>query len=108
MNTAVVLTCRCRGGPGAARAAPRAGRHEAGKITRSLVAVPLDGSAAEEPAAIRELVSGPDFFAFPTLSPDGSRLAWICWNHPRMPWDGTELRVAQISDGVLGRGRLVK
>ena len=83
-------------------------QHDGGKITRSLVAVPLDGSAAEDPAAIRELVSGPDFFAFPTLSPDGSRLAWICWNHPRMPWDGTELRVAQISDGVLGRGRLVK
>ncbi len=83
-------------------------RHEGGKITRSLVAVPLDGSAAEDPVAIRELVSGPNFFAFPTLSPDGSRLAWICWNHPRMPWDGTELRVAQISDGVLGRGRLVK
>ena len=83
-------------------------RHDGGTITRSLVAVPLDGSAADDPAAIRELVSGPDFFAFPTLSPDGSRLAWICWNHPRMPWDGTELRVAQISDGVLGRGRLVK
>jgi dipeptidyl aminopeptidase/acylaminoacyl peptidase len=83
-------------------------RHEGGKITRSLVAVPLDGSAAEDPAAIRELVGGSDFFAFPTLSPDGSRLAWICWNHPRMPWDGTELRVAQISEGVLGRGRLVK
>ncbi|PZS37259.1 MAG: S9 family peptidase, partial [Pseudonocardiales bacterium] len=83
-------------------------RHEGGKITRSLVAVPLDGSAAKDPAAIRELVSGPDFFAFPTLSPDGSRLAWICWNHPRMPWDGTELRVAQIAEGVLGRGRLVK
>ena len=83
-------------------------RHEGGKITRSLVAVPLDGSAAEDPAAIRELVSGSDFFAFPTLSPDGSRLAWICWNHPRMPWDGTELRVAQISEGGLGRGRLVK
>ena len=83
-------------------------RHELAKITRSLVAVPLNGNAAEDPAAIRELVSGSDFFAFPTLSPDGSRLAWICWNHPRMPWDGTELRVAQISEGVLGRGRLVK
>ncbi|HUY47021.1 MAG TPA: prolyl oligopeptidase family serine peptidase [Streptosporangiaceae bacterium] len=83
-------------------------RHEAGKISRGIVAIPLDGTAAEEPGAIRELVSGADFFAFPTLSPDGSRLAWICWNHPRMPWDGTELRVAQISDGVLGRGRLVK
>ena len=58
--------------------------------------------------AIRELVTGADFFAFPTLSPDGSRLAWICWNHPRMPWDGTELRVGRITDGVPGPGRLVK
>ncbi len=83
-------------------------RHEDGKITRSIVAVPLDGSAADDPGAIRELVTGADFFAFPTLSPDGSRLAWICWNHPRMPWDGTELRVGQITDGVPGPGRLVK
>ena len=83
-------------------------RHDGGKVSRGIVAVPLDGSAAEDPAAIRELVSGSDFFAFPTPSPDGSRLAWICWNHPRMPWDGTELRVAQISDGVPSRGRLVK
>ena len=79
-------------------------RHEGGKITRSLVAVPLDGSAAENPEAIRELVSGPDFFAFPTLSPDGSSLAWICWNHPRMPWDGTELRVARFLAGYWGAG----
>ncbi len=83
-------------------------RHEAGKISRSIVAIPLDGRAANDPGAIRELVTGPDFFAFPTLSPDGSRLAWICWNHPRMPWDGTELRVGQITDGVPGPGRLVK
>jgi dipeptidyl aminopeptidase/acylaminoacyl peptidase len=83
-------------------------RHEDGKITRAIVAIPLDGSAANDPGAIRQLVTGADFFAFPTLSPDGSRLAWICWNHPRMPWDGTELRVGQIADGVPGIGRLVK
>jgi dipeptidyl aminopeptidase/acylaminoacyl peptidase len=83
-------------------------RHQGGKIARAIVAVPLDGSAADDPGAIRELVTGPDFFAFPTLSPDGSRLAWVCWNHPRMPWDGTELRVGPISDGTVGRGRLVK
>jgi len=83
-------------------------RHQGGKIARAIVAVPLDGSAADHPGAIRELVTGPDFFAFPTLSPDGSRLAWVCWNHPRMPWDGTELRVGPISDGTVGRGRLVK
>jgi dipeptidyl aminopeptidase/acylaminoacyl peptidase len=83
-------------------------RHSDGKVTRAIVAVPLDGSAAEDPAAVRELVTGADFFAFPTPSPDGRRLAWISWNHPRMPWDGTELRAAVIEDGVPGPGRLVK
>ncbi|HUL24189.1 MAG TPA: prolyl oligopeptidase family serine peptidase [Streptosporangiaceae bacterium] len=83
-------------------------RHHDGKVTRAIVAIPLDGSAAGRPDAVRELVSGSDFYAFPTPSPDGKRLAWICWNHPRMPWDGTELRVAPIEDGMPGRGRLVK
>jgi len=83
-------------------------RHQAEKVTRAIVAVPLDGSAAEQPGAIRELVSGADFYAFPTLSPDGRRLAWISWNHPRMPWDGTELRVASVDNGVPGKGWLVK
>ena len=83
-------------------------RHAGGKITRSIVAVPLDGSAASKPDAIRQLAAGSDFFAFPTPSPDGSRLAWISWNHPHMPWDGTELRVAAIENGVPGTGRLVK
>ena len=76
-----------------------AGLDGAGRITRAIVAVPLDGSAADDPAAIRVLVSGSDFYAYPTPSPDGTRLAWICWDHPRMPWDGTELRVAALDDG---------
>ena len=63
------------------------------------MAVPLDGSGADAPGAIRILVSGSDFYAFPAPSPDGTRLAWICWDHPRMPWDGTELRVAAL-DGA--------
>jgi dipeptidyl aminopeptidase/acylaminoacyl peptidase len=88
-----------------------------GKVTRAIVAVPLDGSAADRPDAIRQLVTGSDFFAFPTPSPDGQRLAWISWNHPHMPWDGTELRVAPVAKGgeggeggkhVVGPGRLVK
>ena len=83
-------------------------QHSGGKVSRAIVAVPLDGSAAANPDAVRELVTGSDFLAFPTPSPDGRRLAWICWNHPHMPWDGTELRVAMIEDGVPGRGRLVK
>jgi dipeptidyl aminopeptidase/acylaminoacyl peptidase len=83
-------------------------RHASGKVTRAIVAVPLDGSAGDDPAAIRELVTGWDFFACPAPSPDGERLAWICWNHPLMPWDGTQLRVAKISDGTAGESRLIK
>jgi dipeptidyl aminopeptidase/acylaminoacyl peptidase len=73
-------------------------RHAGRRITRAIVAVPLDGSAADDASAVRVLVSGSDFYAFPTPSPDGSVLAWICWDHPRMPWDGTELRVAAVGE----------
>ncbi|HEX9031375.1 MAG TPA: prolyl oligopeptidase family serine peptidase [Streptosporangiaceae bacterium] len=83
-------------------------RHQRGKVTRAIVAVPLDGSAATDATAVRVLVTGFDFFAYPTPSPDGSALAWICWNHPHMPWDGTELRIAPIEDGVPGKSRLIK
>ncbi|MFE3449207.1 S9 family peptidase [Nonomuraea sp. NPDC059194] len=67
-------------------------RHD-GKVTRAIVSVPLDGGASEE------LVTGSDFYAYPTLSPDGLHLAYICWNHPRMPWNGTELRITRLADG---------
>jgi dipeptidyl aminopeptidase/acylaminoacyl peptidase len=83
-------------------------RHEDGKVSRAIVAVPLDGSAAANPDAIRILVTGADFFAYPTPSPNGKWLAWVCWNHPHMPWDGTELRVAPVEDGVPGKGRLLQ
>ena len=78
---------------------PPAGFHIGGGVAvrREIVAVPLDGSAASDPSALRVLVSGAQFFAFPTPSPDGSQLAWINWNHPNMPWDGTELRVASVA-----------
>src|SRR3989454_9649004 len=48
------------------------------------------------------LVSGNDFYSTPRLSPDGSKLAWLTWNHPNMPWDGTELWIAHVKpDGSL-------
>jgi dipeptidyl aminopeptidase/acylaminoacyl peptidase len=72
--------------------------HEDGTIRRSLVAVPLSGAGAADPAAVREIVAGSDFLASPRPSPDGRRVAWIAWDHPRMPWDGTELRVGVLGD----------
>lgn len=42
------------------------------------------------------LASGNDFYSTPKLSPDGRRLAWLTWNHPNMPWDGTELWVGEL------------
>ena len=51
----------------------------------------------------RVLVMGNDFYSSPRLSPDGGRLAWLSWDHPRMPWQGTELWVAEVQeDGRLG------
>jgi dipeptidyl aminopeptidase/acylaminoacyl peptidase len=72
-------------------------RHE-GDVTNELVALPAEGSA--EPAVIG---SGHDFFSDPRVSPDGTRLAWMSWDHPRMPFVGTDLWVADLSaDGHLG------
>lgn len=56
----------------------------------------------------RVLISGNDFYSTPRLNPEGTRLAWLTWNHPNMPWDGTELWVAGLlSDGTIGTRVLV-
>ncbi|MCU1268136.1 MAG: peptidase prolyl oligopeptidase active site region [Acidobacteria bacterium] len=54
------------------------------------------------------LTSGNDFYSSPRLSPDARRLAWLTWNHPNMPWDGTELWVGKFGvDGMLSATRCV-
>ncbi|HYH93814.1 MAG TPA: S9 family peptidase, partial [Candidatus Saccharimonadales bacterium] len=69
-----------------------------GQPTAAIVDVPLDGERSP-----RVLVEGPDFLASPRPSRDGTRLAWLEWDHPDMPWDATRLRVALIAeDGTLG------
>ncbi|MGY1496350.1 dipeptidyl-peptidase 5 [Streptomyces sp. QTS52] len=78
-------------------------------VRRVLAAVPLDGSAAEDRGAVRELTDdGHRFVTGPRISPDGRRAAWLAWDHPRMPWDGTELVVAEMgADGTLNGARTV-
>ncbi|MFJ5032609.1 prolyl oligopeptidase family serine peptidase [Streptomyces sp. NPDC088560] len=73
-----------------------------GDVRRLLAAVPLDGSAAEDRHPVRELTDGRHrFVTGPRVSPDGRRAAWLAWDHPRMPWEGTELRVGEIgADGI--------
>ncbi len=61
--------------------------------------VAIDAHDGGEP---RVLVSGPDFVSFPRPSPDGRRLCWTQWNHPDMPWDATELWVADLADDLDG------
>ena len=69
-----------------------------GEAVNTVVALDLD---SDNGGAV--VLSGNDFYSSPRLSPDGSQLAWLNWNHPNMPWDGTELWLAQLNgDGSVG------
>ena len=72
-----------------------------GEPVAAIVAIPLPSTASEppsDPPPPTELVSGADFYSSPRLPPDGSKLAWLSWNHPDMPWDATELRLADLDE----------
>ena len=77
-------------------------------VRRDFVAVPLDGSAAADPSRVRALgATGHHFLAGLRLSPDGSRAAWIGWNHPYMSWDRSEVVVADVIAGGFANQRVI-
>src|SRR5688572_4067463 len=74
-----------------------------GEAVNTIVSVDLNGN---DNGTI--LVQGNNFYSSPRLSPDGNKLAWLTWNHPNMPWDGTELWMADVKeDGTLQHAELV-
>ncbi|NUK37065.1 S9 family peptidase [Streptomyces lunaelactis] len=69
-------------------------------VRRVIAVVPLDGSAAEDRGAVRELSDDRHrFVTGPRLSPDGRHAAWIAWDHPQMPWDGTVVMLGEVTEG---------
>jgi dipeptidyl aminopeptidase/acylaminoacyl peptidase len=69
-------------------------RHGEGQPVNEIIAVATDGSMRTEVIA-----TGADFYASPRVSPDGRSIVWIQWMHPNMPWDATELWIADL-DGA--------
>lgn len=76
--------------------------HLEGEPRNEIVAVAADGSLD-----VSVLVSGPDFVANPRISCDGTKLCWVQWNHPDMPWDHTELWVADLDGSSVSNARSV-
>jgi dipeptidyl aminopeptidase/acylaminoacyl peptidase len=68
--------------------------HQATAGGSELVALVTDGSSVPW-----VLAAGHDFYAAPRPSPDGRQLAWLSWDRPQMPWDGSDLWVAEFTPG---------
>ena len=64
--------------------------HRGSEVINEIIAVSFNGSSEHV------LATGADFYSDPIVSPDGAQIAWLQWNHPNMPWDGTELWVASL------------
>ena len=72
--------------------------HRGARVINELRAVPTAGGEPEP------LVAGNDFYSTPRVSPDGTQLLWLTWNQPNMPWDGTELWLADLDGTGAVRG----
>lgn len=80
----------------------------AGEPRNTLVVLRADGEGDDDRGAGRIVAEGHDFYAAPRLSPDGTQLAWLAWDHPDMPWDGCTLWLAEVDErGSLQRARRI-
>ncbi|MBM31498.1 MAG: peptidase [Chloroflexi bacterium] len=66
--------------------------HQENSVKNEIVVIPTNGRS--EPKSI---LSGYDFYSSPRLNKNGTKIAWICWEHPNMPFDSTELHIADFS-----------
>lgn len=83
-------------------------RHEAGEVYNELVAVANTVDNVDGETQVKVIASGSDFYSTPRLSSDGLYLSWIQWSHPQMPWDGTQLMLADVqSDSSVQNTRLI-
>ncbi len=57
----------------------------------------VDTRGAHPPARLEQ---GHDFYMQPCWHPQGSRIAWVAWDHPNMPWDGTALYLGELPRGT--------
>ena len=82
-------------------------RHLPTGVLNELVSLPL-GGGDRGPTEPSVLAAGHDFYSWPCFSPDGAQLAFVCWDHPSMPWDATALMVAGFGEGrFVGEPRTV-
>ena len=79
--------------------------HGAAEPTNSIVGIGTDGPSLGVETV---LCQGADFYASPRLSPDATQLAWVSWSHPNMPWDGSQLWLADLdAEGCPQTPRLI-
>ena len=97
-NAIVVLEMAARGGSGEP-GNKRLGLDATGATASGASDASAASGTSDSSTAGKVLFDGSDFVAYPRVSPDGRRIAWIAWNHPDMPWDTTTLYVANLTPG---------
>ncbi|WP_116115510.1 alpha/beta hydrolase family protein [Austwickia chelonae] len=82
---------------------------DAGQVVyRQIVRMPLDGSAAENSSLVQVMAATHHFLTGPSLNANGTKAAWIGWDHPHMPWEQTEVWTSEAGDEGWSRPRKIE